>query len=158
MDLAAVPVSIDDQYCPKLDYRKFSRSLSRQALSGIRSLELESEHFEDLTDLTRDALEQQMEEEVQFLRAENKFRIQARITSLTQGSEMRVNRLMQRISEHKERMRVEGKPPSPEFLRLTEAQIAVERRRVDTHIRKLQSKSELSLTVSQIAVVMLEVI
>jgi superfamily II DNA or RNA helicase len=158
MDLAAVPVSIEDKYCPKLDYRKFSRSLSRQALSGIRSLELEPEHFEELTDLTRDALEQQMEEEVQFLRSENKFRIQARITSLTQGSEMRVNRLMQRISEHKERMRVEGKPPSPEFLRLTEAQIAVERRRLETHIGKLQSKSELSLTVSQIAVVLLEVI
>ena len=157
MDLAAVPVRIEDQLCPNLDYRKFSRSLSRQALPGICPLEPKPEDFEELSDLTRDALEQQMEEEVQFLRAENKYRIQARISSLTKGSEVRVLRLEQRILEHKERMRAEGKLPSPEFVRLTEAQIAVERRRGGTHIKKLQSKSELSLTVSQIAVVLLEV-
>lgn len=158
LDLAAVPVRIVDQYCPELDYRKFSRSLSRQELSDVRSQVPMPGYFEELIDLTRDALEQQMEEELQFLREENKYRIQARIISLTKGSEVRVNQLMQRISEHRERMHAEGKLPSQEFIRLMEAQIAVERRRVENHIEKLQSKRELSLTVSQIAVVLLEVI
>jgi len=99
-----------------------------------------------------------MEEEVHLLRAENKYRIQARITSLTKGSEVRVNGLKQQISEHKQRNQAEGKLPSPEFVRLMEARIAVERRRADNHIEKLQSKRELSLTLSQIAVVLLEVI
>jgi hypothetical protein len=157
LDLAAVPVRLADQQIPDCDFRKLSRLLGRDIVETELNpsfLELEPGYF---IDLGRDALERQVEEKMDLLRVENKYRIEARISSLERGSEIRIERLKKKISEHRDRAIVEGKEPSHEFIRLTEAQIAIEGKSKEHKVKKLQARSELSLTLSLVGVVLLEV-
>ena len=117
----------------------------------------ETEEPELLVDLARVSLEKQMDEKVSTLVMENRYRVNARIDSLKKGSEVRVERLLRKIKEHRRRTLAEGKEPSSEFIRLTEAQIATEKRRLEEKIGELQSRRELSLTLSLISIIMLEV-
>jgi superfamily II DNA or RNA helicase len=147
--LAAVPVRLADQVVANCDFQALPRMLCNVANDNpIPLQEIELEEPAVFIDLAREALEEKMEEKMELLRAENRYRIEARINSLKRGSEVRIDRLLQKIIEHRERAIVEGKSPNQEFIRLTEAQIAVEVRRREEKIKKLEAKSELSLTLS----------
>lgn len=157
--LAAVPVRIVEQKVSDCDFLTLPRLLGNSAASGVARPEdtLPLEDPSIYIDLGREALERQMEEKMELLRAENRYRIEARINSLKRGSEVRIERLQKKITEHSERAIAEGKEPSQEFIRLTEAQIAVEERRRDEKIKKLKARRELSLTLSLVGAVFCEV-
>jgi hypothetical protein len=108
-------------------------------------------------DLGIEALERQMEDKMELLRTENRYRIESRINSLKRGSEVRIERLQRKINEHCDRAIADGREPSQEFIRLTEAQIAIEERRREENIKKLRAKRELSLTLSLAGIVLCNV-
>ncbi|HAG10718.1 MAG TPA: DNA/RNA helicase, superfamily II [Desulfotomaculum sp.] len=157
--LAAVPISVVDQEVQDCDFLTLTRLLGKGAAVS-HDWTGDMPELEDPTifkDIGSEALEQQMENKMELLRAENKYRIESRINSLKRGSEVRIERLKRRIKEHQERNIAEGKEPSQEFVRLTEAQISTEERRRDEKIKKLQARSELSLTLSLAGVVICRV-
>jgi hypothetical protein len=157
--LAAVPVRLSDRKVHDCDFIKLPRQLGSSAIAGSRrsGFILDLEDPVAFIDLGREALERQMEEKMELLRSENSYRIDARINSLKRGSEVRIERLQKKIAEHSERAIADGREPSQEFIRLTEAQIAVEERRREEKIKKLKARSELSLTLSLAGAVVCEV-
>lgn len=157
LDLAAVPIKLADSTIPQCDFRKLSRVLGRNATECDSPFEiLETTDCSTLIDLGREAIERQMEERMDLLRAENRYRIDARMESLEKGSRTRIERLERKISEHRSSRLAEGREPNPDFIRLTEAQIAVENRRTAERISRLRSRSELSMTLSLAAAMLLE--
>ena len=161
LDMASVPIHLEKEKVVDCNFSQLTRMIGR-AVSSNRAVEHQLvgcsvESPEVLVDLARVSLEKQMEEKVSKLTMENRYRVNARIDSLKKGSETRVERLLRKIDEHRQRSMAERKPPSGDFIRLTEAQIAMEKRRLEEKISKLQSCRELSLTLSLIAIIILEV-
>ncbi|MFZ3170866.1 MAG: DEAD/DEAH box helicase [Carboxydocellales bacterium] len=158
IDLAAVPVKIPEKSVVDLDYRKFSRTFGRNVSNKEPVLDpMVLEELPDYLNRGRDALEVQIEEKLELLRAENKYHIEARISSLKRGSEIRRERLQKRITDHCARNKDEGRLPSQDFIRLTEAQIAVEARRTEDKINKLRDKSDLAFNSSLVGIVLLTI-
>lgn len=157
--LAAVPVRGDNHEVPDCDFLALPRMLGNGAADKFeRPVDmLELEGLGLFIDQGREALERKMEEKMELLRAENKYRIEARINSLKRGSEVKIERLRQRIAEHRERAAAGGREPSQDFTRLTDAQIAIEERRMEEKIKKLRTRSELSLTLSLVGAVLCEI-
>jgi superfamily II DNA or RNA helicase len=154
--LAAVPISVVDQKVHDCDFLTLPRLLGNGAAEWYDRSD-DTMALEDpgvFKDLGSEALERQMENKMELLRAENKYRIESRINSLKRGSEVRIERLQKKIEEHRERAISEGKEPSQEFIRLTEAQKAIEERRREEKIKKLRARSELSLTLSLAGIVL----
>ncbi|MHB1042634.1 MAG: DEAD/DEAH box helicase [Eubacteriales bacterium] len=157
--LAAVPVRAANHEVTDCDFLALPRILGSGA-AGEFERSADVMDFEDpglFVDLGREALERKMEDKMELLRAENKYRVEARINSLKRGSEVRIERLQKKIAEHNERACAEGREPSQEFVRLTAAQIAVEERRGQEKIKKLRARSELSLTLSLVGTVLCDV-
>jgi hypothetical protein len=158
IDLAAVPVKIPEKSVVDLDYRKFSRTFGRNVSNKEPVLDpMVLEELPEYLNRGRDALEVQIEEKLELLRAENKYHIEARISSLKRGSEIRRERLQKRITDHCARNKDEGRLPSQDFIRLTEAQIAVEARRTEDKIYKLRDKSDLAFNSSLVGIVLLTI-
>ncbi|MGE0086668.1 MAG: DEAD/DEAH box helicase [Desulfococcaceae bacterium] len=152
LDIAAVPILQQNKRVADCDFRRFSR----QMYAGIRDCTKETLFIDDdpesLIDLGSQAVEQQMEEKLESLKAENNYRITARISSLERGSQIRIQRYRQKIADHIQRRQNENKEPSEEFIKLTESTIENDRRRTQDKVDRLRSKSELSLTVSLIGI------
>jgi superfamily II DNA or RNA helicase len=157
--LGAVPVLVSNRRVYDCDFLKLPRQLGCSVIvdSSQSSHNLDMEDPGMYIDLGKEALERQMEEKMELLRAENRYRIEARINSLKRGTEVRIERLQKKIAEHRERAIADGKEPSQEFIRLTGAQIAVEERRREEKIKKLQDRSELSLTLYLVGAVVCNV-
>lgn len=161
LDMASVPIDLKKEKVVDCNFNQLTRVIGKAVASnrskGQQLIDRPIETPEVLVDLARVSLEQQMGEKVSTLTMENRYRVNARIDSLRRGSEVRVERLLRKIEEHRRRSIAEGKLVSGDFIRLTEAQIAMENRRLEEKINKLQTCRELSLTLSLIAIIMLEV-
>jgi len=158
LDIAAVPLRLTDGLIPSCNYRALSRLIGQKAIDHLPCSDASSiRDVNDLIDMCRSTLEQQIEVDMDQLKAENKYRINARINSLKRGSELRIDRLKTKINEHLARSDSDGKSPNKEFIRLTDGQISNEQRRTDDRIKKLQEKSELSLTLSVVGMVLLDI-
>jgi superfamily II DNA or RNA helicase len=158
LSLAAVPIHVSDQKVYQCDFLALPRLLSKSAEDWCDTdnpLYLEDPGI--FKDLGIEALERQMEDKMELLRTENRYRIESRINSLKRGSEVRIERLQRKINEHCDRAIADGREPSQEFIRLTEAQIAIEERRREENIKKLRAKRELSLTLSLAGIVLCNV-
>ena len=113
---------------------------------------IEFDNVELLIDRGAEGLEKQMGSKLENLQAENKYRINARINSLERGSQVRIDRLKQKIKDHIQRRHDDVKDPSKKFIQLTERTIESERKRTEEKINKLQNRNELSLTISLIGI------
>jgi superfamily II DNA or RNA helicase len=158
LELAAVPVNIATTKAVVCDYRIFPRVLSSGITNYVNTNPvIEIDDPTQLVDIARVSLESQLEEKMLNLKDENEYRIKARVKSLTLGSEIRLQRLRKRIDEHRERSYLENKPVSSDYLRLIEAQIENEKKRLAVKIQSLEEKNELSMTLSLVAAIKLEV-
>ncbi|MEN6624179.1 MAG: SNF2-related protein [Smithella sp.] len=159
MNLAAIPVKITSQEAIVCDYAALSRVINREGVDITNSLSPEDVEAggDMVVEIARSALEAGMDGKVQELQAENTYRIDARISSLKKGSEVRMARLQARIAEHRERALQQGKKLHPEFIRLTETQIMNEKARTDAKIQALAGKKDLSLSLLLVGIVVLEV-
>jgi len=158
LDIAAVPLRLKDGLIPSCNFRALSRLIGQKAINPNSCSDFSSiNDVNDLIDMCRHALEQQIEVDMEQLKAENRYRINTRINSLKRGSELRIDRINRFINEHSIRSASEGKTPNKEFIRLKEGQISGDQRRTDDSIKKLQEKSELSLTLSLVGIVLLDI-
>lgn len=160
LDMASVPINLERKEVVNCNFNQLTRLLGKantnNRIEKHQLIECPIEEPEALVDLARVSLENQMEEKMSTLTMENRYRVNARIDSLKKGTDIRVERLSRKIDEHRQRSMAESKAPSGDFIRLTEAQIAMEKRRLEEKINKLQSCRELSLTLTLIAIIVLE--
>lgn len=161
LDMASVPIHLGKRQVVDCNFSQLTKligkAVSTNSTIGFQLNDYCIKDPEVLVDRSRESLEKQMNKKVSILTTENRYRINARIDSLRKGSEVRVNRLIQKIEEHSQRSFAKGKKPSGDFIRLTEAQIAMEERRIEEKINELQARRELSLTLSLISIIMMEV-
>jgi len=153
-----VPVNIATKKAVACDYRLFPRNISGKTANHLDADSvIEIDDPGSLVDVARVALESQLEEKMLNLRNENEYRINARVKSLTLGSEIRLQRLRKRIEEHYGRSQLENKPVSTDYIRLIEAQMENENKRLADKLKSLEEKNELSMTLSLAAAIKLEV-
>ena len=158
LDLAAVPVNLATAKVETIEYRSFSRHIGQFSEGQLIPSNLDdfigadpSLHLET----ARQALDNFMEEHIEQLKAENAYRVEARIGSLRRGTEVRVDRLERQIRDHIARRAAEGETESPEFLRIKHAQIVNEQKAAEEKIKELQTKRELSFALTPCAIVIL---
>lgn len=157
LTLSGVPVNSDDLQVYKCNYDLLPRLLGNDAqAAGDFFMEADID-FNQCIDVGREALEIIMEEKMEELRTENRYRVEARIRSLEKGAEVRIARLLKQIEEHIQNMEQQGKKPSEEFIRLKEAQIANDSVRTMEKIESLQKQKELSFSASLVATVLLQI-
>ena len=156
LDIAAVPVNVEKESVADCDFRVFSREMINHIKDCERNIKIiEIDDPENLIDHGAAALEQQMSIRLEKLQLENKYRVNARIDSLKRGSEVRIDRLKQKIDDHVIRRQMDRKEPSKEFIQLTERTIENERIRTGEKIKSLQTKGDLSMTVALIGLVIM---
>jgi superfamily II DNA or RNA helicase len=162
LNLAAVPIVLPSAQVINCDFVKFSRAINR----GIQGDENTNDSHElkalltdpnGFIDIGRLAIEEQMLNKIEELKAENTYRIEARINSMLQGSRVRTDKLNKKIHEHLKRASEEGVQPSSEFIRLTKAQIDNDIQGTEEKINKIKSKKELSLNTTLTAVCILHI-
>lgn len=158
LDLAAVPIRMTDSQVVACDYRKLSRSLGTNIRTNGLVPDLADEDSNQMIDLARESLESSMEDRMIRLRQENEYRVEARIGSLERGSAIRVERWRKREEAHVNQVGQQAKVYSPEFIRMMDAQIANDKARTKDKIEKLKNQKELSLAVSLMGVVVLDVV
>lgn len=153
LDIAAVPINLQDGKVADCNFRNFSRKMNNFVKNCTADIEhIEFDNVELLIDRGAEELEKQMGSKLENLQAENKYRINARINSLERGSQVRIDRLKQKIKDHIQRRHDDVKDPSKKFIQLTERTIESERKRTEEKINKLQNRNELSLTISLIGI------
>ncbi len=159
IDLAAVPIDIKDLTVVPCDYSKMSRLLTGEMADGktIPPGIDDPEMLENVLHIAEEALDQNMEEKLARLIAENNYRITSRISSLQKGSEMRLEKMSESLAMHQKRALAENRAPNPDYIRLTEARIHNEEKRTKTKISNLAMKKDLSKGLVLIAIVLLEV-
>lgn len=151
--LAAVPIDERSGTVYPVEYLTFARKVDMAAVgSGVQDLEPLSEP-ERLIDSGRQAIEAYMEGRLNDLRLENSYRIEARIRSLQKGAEVRKERLKRMLDDHILNAAKAGKPESPEFIRMTEAQVENERAICDHRVASIQSRKDISLDMTLIAAI-----
>ncbi len=159
IDLAAVPVDLKDMIVRDCNFIMLSCLLIRTIHNGkiIPPGIGHSDVINRCLQLAEEAVDKQMEDKLSRLEAENKYRIEARISSLKKGSSVRVEKLQDWITMHRERAVSENKQPNTEYIRLTEARIFNENRRTEEKISGLIEKKDISKGFTLIAMVLLEV-
>ena len=157
--LAAVPIEVKTMKSVDLDFVKFTRSLNQDSLDNVNVdfRGLEKININRYIDLGQKLLECQMENKMIKMKEEHRFRLKTRINSLKRGSEVRIERLERKLNSHKKRYLAEGKEPSKEFVRMIEAQISNERKRIEEKIDQLKQKKNLTLTISLVSINVLQV-
>ncbi|GKU30448.1 DEAD/DEAH box helicase [Clostridium folliculivorans] len=155
LNLSAVPVNMDTLVVHGCDFSEISRLLGRYA--SDMEQEIEVVEPETYIDYARNNLEQQMEVKMEQLKLEHAYKLQSRISTLQKGSEVRIDKLKEKIEDHCSRTFNEGKQPNGDFIRLTEAQITNDEIVTKERIDKLNDKKELVLTLSLVAISVLEV-
>jgi len=155
LNLSAVPVNMDTSEVFGCDFSEFSRLLGRYVSDIEHTVEVAEP--EVYIDIARGSLELQMEDRMEGLKLEHAYKLQSRISTLQKGSEIRINKLRDKIEDHCTRSLKEGKEPNEDFIRLTEAQVTNDTQSTKERIDKLKDKKELVLTLSLVAVSILEV-
>ncbi len=156
IDMNAVPVNIYSGQVLECDYRQLSRKIFGSNLESNSDF-APNEEYCFLIDMAAEVLEKQMENRVEILKAENQYRIDARIESIRKGSEVRIERHQNVIREHKQRMQEAGQNPNQEFIRLREAQINKEINQTELRINALNKAMHVTPATSLIGVVFLQV-
>ncbi|MFT5872004.1 MAG: superfamily II DNA or RNA helicase [Clostridium sp.] len=157
INLAAVPVSIGCSQVFNCNFIKFSRVLGRASQETSNYVAEDIQDVESYIDIALETLEIQMQDKMQQLNMENKYKLEARIASLTKGSKVRIDRLKTKKEEHQRRFLEDGKLPSHEFIRLTEAQINNDEIGTEERINKLKDKKELVIAFSMVAIAVVDV-
>lgn len=156
IDMNAVPVNLRTGQVVDYDYRLLSRKIFNN------TTETNTEHdntgnYNHFIDLAAEALDHQIEARADKLESENQYRIDTRIESLRKGSEVRIERHRKIMDEHRQRMHEAGQNPNPEFIRLREAQITIEKSRTEEKISSLSQTMHMTPASSLIGIVLLQV-
>lgn len=155
LNLAAVPVNLQDNRVYSTDYVKFMRTLG-QFSYGKGNIELNGE-IEDVVDEARGSLEIQMEKKLDDLRIEHRYIAESRINSLKNGYDVRTERISKRIDDHIKAATKDGREPSEEYLRLANGQIEKDLKRTEDRINKIRNKGDMTLSIALVGLTLLEI-
>jgi SNF2 family DNA or RNA helicase len=158
LDLAAIPVSINEKIISECDFKELSRLIGKQNIeSNNHELFELNVDLDEFVDIGRYAVEKQFDKRKDELEMENEYRIKARISSIQKGSEIKIKRFEEEIIKHRSKANEERKEPSEKFILLTESRISVIKKRRDSMIKEIQSKRDLSLSSKLVGIVLLRV-
>lgn len=156
LNLAAVPINISNNEAYECNHMNLSRVISK--VINDNSMEnYEEIDPSEYTNIAIETVENTLNEKIAKLKEENRCRIQAKTKSLQEGSNVRCERLKNKLNTHIEKSADEGKNPSQEFIRLIQAQIENEKSNTEEKMKKLEGKAELALSTSLVAIVYLSV-
>jgi SNF2 family DNA or RNA helicase len=157
--LAMVPINLQTGLVTPCNYieasRQFIQSLEQ---SNSEFLQCDQDELESLIDQGRVELESYMSQYIENIRLENDTVIAARINSLERGSEVRKQRLLQMIENHKLRTQGERTENSRRYIHSVEARIENERRRTNEKVKTLKIKQDISFSFGFSGVMVLNVI
>lgn len=156
IQLAMVPIDLKNGDVLKKDYIQFCLHFSENIMLKNEEIDVNYEPSEEQINFARTSLEEFMEERLELIRKENETLSEARIQSLQKGAAIRIERLHQRIEDHKARNKKEFKEANAEYVRLIGAQIENEERRTLEKVNKIKSKAGVSLRMKLVACVLLK--
>lgn len=152
IEFLGVPVEIDSRSVKPLNLEKLPRILA-SADSDTIPQELVDIDVNELLDTAREYLDRIIDDKRRSASEENRFKIESRITALTESSEKRTHEIQKQIERHCSNREYEGKAPDEDYLRLANARIVKERSKLESKIQELEKHQDLSLDYSLEAIV-----
>lgn len=156
LNLAAVPLDLETNEVPSIEFTSFMRTIGHKTYGESKIL-LDASQIDEFIDRTRNALDQQMETKLEELKKQNKYIVDSRVNSLKKGYEVRSERIVRRMDTHRIASQRDGKSPSEEFIRLANGQIEKDKKRTEDRIGRLLEKNNLILSVSLVGMALLEI-
>lgn len=152
IEFLGLPVNINTKTVYETSFEKLPRLL---AYDSINDSTIESEHIDvyELLEIARNYLDEILEEKRRVASEENRFKINSRITALTESCEKQVEKLQEILGRHVEKQRTEGKMPDEKFKRLMKGKIDSQKAKHRAKINELQQRQELSLDYNLEAIV-----
>lgn len=156
IEFLGVPVKVEDSTVVKTDFKNFPRLLSSINCSGTE-LKMENIDISYLMECAREYLTDFLEEQREKIAKEHQFKIDSRIAAIKKSSEIRIKKLREQIERHKQKRKEEGLEPSDKFIRLTEARIETEDRRLRSKVGELKKQKEVSIDHNPEGIIYLQV-
>ncbi|AKB85359.1 helicase-related protein [Methanococcoides methylutens] len=156
IEFLGLPVNINTKTVYETSFEKIPRLL---AYDSIENPTIESEYIDvyELLEVARDYLDEILEEKRRVASEENRFKIDSRITALTESCEKQVEKLQNSLQRHIEKQSAEGEKPDERFMRLMKGRIDSKKAKHMGKIKELQHRQELSLDYNLEAIVHIKV-
>lgn len=157
IEFLGLPVDINTKTVYRTLFGKIPRLLACDSIDGTTTIESDYIDVNELLEIAMDYLNEIVEEKRRVASEENRFKIDSRITALTQSCKLQVEKLQESLNRYIEKQRSEGKTPDERFVRLMKGRIDSKKAKHKTKINELQHRQELSLDYNLEAIVHIKV-